>query len=81
MSGRPELCLADDLGYSSIEPLDHAVGLGVFWPDETMIYLVLCTYLIKRMLSCGFPFTVGTEPVRELLTIIRQDGPDPKGSC
>ena len=34
MPGRPELRLADDLGYSSIEPLDHAAGSEVFWPDE-----------------------------------------------
>ena len=57
-----------DVTDTAIEALDHSVGRS----NQAVLHVVLCTCLVKWMLSGGLALSTRAEAIREALTIVRQ---------
>lgn len=60
--------------YATIEPLNHAVGLGRSWWGQAVFDVQYCAKLVELMFSALCALTQAKEAVGELFFIIRQYG-------
>ena len=61
---------------TTIEPLNHAVGLGRSWRGQAVFDVQDCAKFVELMFAAWCAFTQAKEAVSELLAIIRQYGAD-----
>ena len=57
---------------SSVEPLDHPIGLRVTRFDQLMVNALSAADLIKGMPPCWLPLSCGTQPIGTLFPVIRE---------
>ena len=71
LSRRGEAGLLADLADAAIEPLHHAIGLGVSGRGQTVLNTLRDALLVKQMFTRGLFFFAG-EAVGELRAVVGQ---------
>lgn len=76
---RVEPVCVQDVAYTAIKALDHAVRLRPIGRDQPMINAMLATELIDFMLVTGLPFTAGSKAISKCLAVIGEQRLDLEG--
>ena len=71
-----EVVRTQHLAESSIEAFDHTVGLWRLGLGQPVFDTQALAQLIELVLSRGLAAAAAKQPICELFTIVRQDGPN-----
>ena len=63
---------------TTVEPFDHAVGLGRTWWRQAVLDVELRAEPVELMFAALCPFAHTKETVGELFAIVSQNGADPQ---
>ena len=70
--GRMEVSRSEYFGDTTIETLYHAIGLGMTWFDESVLNLILMTFLIEKMVASWIALSSLAKTIGEFLAIVGQ---------
>lgn len=63
-----------DLGDTTIEALDHAIGLRATWLGQAMLDAQGLAELVELMVTAGLTVSGSEQAIREFLAIVGQSG-------